>query len=52
MKSSKKDKVYNPPTLILTMQDEKEGSFKRNKQLIRNREIDAMVEMSRLYPVN
>ncbi len=47
MNALKKEKDYNPRVLIKTIRDRSNDFVKRNQQLMRNREIDALVEMSR-----
>jgi hypothetical protein len=46
MNTSKKEKSYNPLVPIKFTRDKEKVFPQRNLQLMRNREIDALVEMS------
>lgn len=47
MNVSRKEKAYNSLKTIQPAQDKGKIFTKRNQQLMRNREIDALVEISR-----
>ena len=47
MNTLRKEKFSSPATLVKPARDKENDFVKRNLQLMRNREIDALVEMSR-----